>query len=239
MRIILAIIILGLLAGCAVLDVASLEKAIPLEPKKVEVCLVRSVGVDIDSAVLSPDELESGDSPADHKPQTSPVTGFQVAVGLKNEMEIGSRFWVGSDNFGVKAFYKKLLNKSGKNYLAIEPALSYLATIEEESSDKDHKYTAMGGELQLIYIHEASRYFAFTVVGRGNVNRYHEKHWDDAGSMYTYGPYLVAHGGLRGNVELRLHPFFLIPEVGLEIVPVVHGKTNVLPIYGLALGAEF
>ena len=239
MRIIFALILLSLLTGCAVLDVASLEKAIPLAPKKVEVSLVRSEGLDLDSAVLSPDELdENGNTPVDYKPDTGAVTGFQAALGLQNDMEIGTRFYTASDNYGLKLFLKKLLNQSGKNYVAIEPALTYLATFTGKT-DQKHDYSAFGGELQLLYTHEASDLFAFTLIARTNVNRYEETHWNDNGVQTSHGTYTLAHGGIRGNVELRYRQFFFMPELGLEIVPVVNGPTGVALIYGIALGAEF
>ena len=227
----------GLLTGCAVLDVASLETAIPLKPGKVELSMVQSNGLDLETVVLDDDELTPDGPPPGYSPATNSVSGVQGAIGLNNDMEIGSRLWISPNNIGAKVFLKKLMSRDGQHYLAFQPAFTYVNTLEDSSVD-DSKYTSVGGELQLIYTQKASQYFNFSLIGRGNFNRYQETHYDLNGFEYINGPYSLIHGGVRGNFELRLHPFFFIPELGLDVVPVVNGDVSIIPVVGLALGVE-
>jgi len=239
MRIILLLIMITLLTGCAVLDVSSLETAIPLPPRRVEISTNQSVGLDLETVVLEEDELVNGDSPPGYMPGTSSVTGVQAAIGLENQMEVGTRFWISPYNYGAKIFLKKLMNQNGSNYLALQPAFTYLNSVDEsDGPNGDEEYTAIGSELQLIYTMKASPYFALSLIGRGNVNRYQHTLWDVNGDEIINGPHTIIHGGFRGNLELRLHPFFFIPELGFEIVPVINGETSVVPVVGFALGVE-
>jgi len=234
---ILILLMMAILSGCAVLDVSSLETAIPLKPRRVEISANQSVGIDLETVVLEDDDLIDGEVPPGYQPTSFSVTGVQAAIGLENEMEAGGRFWLSPMNFGGRIFLKKLLNKDDNRYFAIQPAFTYLRSYDDDP-EESYIFTAIGSELQLLYTIKASPNFAFTLVGRGNINRYEETDKDQNGEETVYGPYTLMQGGFRGNIELRLHPFFLIPELGVDVVPIVNGDTTFVPVVGFAIGVE-
>ncbi len=231
------LVLMGLLSGCAVLDVSSLETAIPLQPRRVEISTNQSIGIDLETVVLQDEDLNNGEMPPGYRPEANSVTGVQAAIGLQNDMEAGGRFWLSPFNYGGRIFLKKLLDKDANRYFAIQPAVTYLRSYDDDPGES-YIYTAIGSELQLLYTLKASSNFAFTLVGRGNINRYQEQYTDQNGDEIVYGPYILFQGGLRGNIELRLHPFFFVPELGIEVVPVVNGETTLVPVIGFALGVE-
>jgi hypothetical protein len=138
--------------------------------------------------VLEDDELYEGEAPPGYQPESFSVSGVQAAIGFENEMEAGGRFWISPFNFGTRIFLKKLLNQDGNRYFSIQPAFTFLRSFDDDP-DEDYIFTAMGSELQLLYTLKASSNFAFTLVGRGNVNRYSETYTDQNGEEIEYGPY--------------------------------------------------
>lgn len=231
------ILLVLVISGCAVIDISTLDTAVPLAPKQFKMGVYESVGLDISSAVFN--EYDSDD--AEDQLTGYAVAGIDLALGLPEDMEVGTRFYIGPFNGGVRAYLKKQLSHEGNSRVSIIPALTYVydAGGDESPDDLWNRYNAYGAEFQVIFTHTVSKHFALSSAVRGNFNRYTEKRRDDqTNHIETVGPYNVMHGGFRTNIELQAGGLYFIPEVGVEFSPIVNGRFGILPTLGIGLGLK-
>ncbi len=230
------LIALALLFGaCAVIDTSTLDTAIPVPHRHVEVSYYNALGLDLYSLVYSDyDEMEDNENVA----LPMPVNGFNFGYGLTEDAEIGARFWTSFLNVGGRAYLKYLLNHENNSYVAIVPGITYIFRAVDKVNDDYVNTKSFGPELQLLYTYRHNQFLSFTLAARGNINQITEQidFYNDSDEIN--GPYLVYHGGVRGNFELRLGKLLFIPELGAELVNVRNGKLTLLPTTGVSLGLE-
>jgi len=226
-----------LLTGCAVLDISTLDTAIPIEANHVQIKYLNSAGLELSTTVITDSELENDPDVSEYGAGMWPVVAWNAAIGLRDQADIGARFWLSTDSRGGKLYYKKLMHQEGNTYLSLVPAINFVEGTSEDW-ETDERYHSLGGELQLLYTYKAGEYFRFTAAIRANYNRYTESTYDSNGDLYEQGPFNIVHWGTRANVMLKLGPLMIIPELGAEMVPVVNGEIDLLPTVGLGVGLE-
>lgn len=231
----LALLLLGL-SACAVLDISTLDSAVPLKAGQSRLSAHQTVGVDISSMTYVNYYLEDN---SDFYATPVPVTGVKYSYGHNGKTDIGGSVWLSAFNFGGRIYLKHLLLKEGKTYIALVPGMTYVQIQEEYEDTFDRRHEAIGSEIQLLYTYQTGKSISFTTALRANYNRYTETVLKDVGMDEVYGPYDVVNVGVRGNMKLNMGPLVLIPEIGVECVPVVNGKLTFLPVTGFALGLEF
>lgn len=221
--------VLALSAGCAMLDISTLDTAIPLERGQIEVSAWESSGVELDESLWDASVSELG---------ISATTGLTFSVGIVDRGELSARLYTSGDKLGTKLSLKYLMGQDGKNYFALIPGgnLVYYYGLED---DLDKRGKLYGTELQILYTHRENRNVAWTAALRGNFSRYLEEFSDSDDIVAENGPYNIFHYGIRGNLELGLSSFKLLPEIGVELFPVSMGEYRLAPIFGVGLSKEF
>ncbi len=228
--------LLAFMAGCALVDVTTLDTAVPIPASHVQIKYAQSNGLDLSTAVITDDEMESNPD-FDYEIGTWFLTSLNLAIGLQNQSELGVRFWASTDSNGGKLYYKQLIHQEGHGYVSIIPAVNMVKGFHDDWND-EARYNSYGGEIQLLYTYMPADVIRLTAALRGNYNRYTESQYDDNGLSYETGPYNIVHWGARGNLMLKLGPIFAIPEIGAEMIPIVNGDLNIMPVFGLGLGVE-
>lgn len=220
---------LALSAGCAMLDISTLDTAIPLERGQIEVSAWESSGVELDESLWNANVSELG---------VSATSGVTFSYGIADRGELSARLYTSGDKLGTKLSLKYLIGQDGKNYFALIPGgnIVYYYDVED---DLDKRGKLYGTELQILYTHRENRNIAWTAALRGNFSRYLEEFSDSDDIVAENGPYNIFHYGVRGNLELGLSSFKLLPEIGVELFPVTAGEYRLAPIFGLGLSKEF
>jgi hypothetical protein len=221
------------------MDISTLDTAVPLRPDKgFEFALYSGIGLDLASAVNLEEDIVYNDSEQEPGISVDAVSGYKMGIGINPELDFCGRFYVSSYSWGAKAGIKKLVWQEGKRYFSVMPSATYIREIsddvEEPEDEKDRNYNSYGFENQLLYTGRASKFFSYTLAMRGNYNRLQIT--PEAGDD---GSYNVFHGGLRGNVRLSLGPFYIVPEAGYELVPIVNGRLDWMPTFCFAAGMNF
>lgn len=229
---ILSYFVLLSLSACAVLDISTLDTALPLAPSKVQIVPYQALGLDLKSVIQDED---SDDDSA--RAAVDGLSGLKLNISVQPELDLQMRAYAGSQSWGAKLGVKKLVRHEGRHYLAVAPALNWVQELEQNNNSK---IRAMGVEMQVIYSQALGK-SAATVVLRGNYNKYREEiEREDNGHYWQESrEYDIASGGARVNVQFKYKQIFLIPEFGVEVIPVVNGRLSLLPTLAYAIGVEF
>lgn len=218
-----------LLSGCVVLDVNTLDTAVPLPAGKVKFGVHAGNGPVLNTYIV-PDDA---DSEANAKSWF--LSGINAGVGLDGENELGMRLWVYGDNgAGIRLGIKHILSTKESSYSALVPAFNIAWDDDENKHSKIESY---GTELQWLYTQVLSENLAMTAALRGNVS-YLIGGFDTNPNAYD-PPYIIWEGGVRFNFEASgspTIPFFVIPEIGLEVVKIVNGDFVPRLILGIMVG---
>ena len=227
-----SLVLLGL-SACAVLDLSTLDTAMPVAPAKVQVAPYQAIGLDMSSVVYDDDSYDNDQRYA----SVDLASGFKANISLREDLDLQMRAYMGSGNSrGAKLGIKKLLMHEGNMYLAIAPAFNWVTDKPSNSEEPDHK--AYGTELQLLNTYESGG-ASITLVARGNYSRLMlDRKVYGSGSGTDFREYDIVHGGLRANVCLKAKHLYMIPEIGFELVPVIKGKLSMIPTIGWTIGVQ-
>lgn len=221
-------------AACAVLDTSTLDTAVPLKPRKVQIGVNSAAGVELSSMIR--DESESWEDES-REASSHGLNAFWISYGADELNEITARAWLALFSGGAKFYLKHLLLQEGNTYVSILPGATYVFSLEDDE-DQVPNFRAFGTEIQLLVTRKTSPNAAFTLGIRGNFNRYQSRNEDGIHQDEYSEPYNLVNYGIRGNIELKMGPLILLPELGVEFVPVIDGDFTVLPNLGLSLGLE-
>jgi len=240
------------LSACVFLDIACQDTAVPLHPKKINASLHLTNAVNISHTYY---ENTVEDPEPNRIPQT-PLLGTKALIGISPEADLVLNLACGSgtsrislfdssttstttrwESFHLKLGVKYLLSQKGKSYVSVLPSL-YLANALDSGtrwSNQDYKfkYNAKGIEGQLLITHLASKHFNATLAGRIQAN-----HVQKILDGERYGPHFTANYGIRGNVQISAGPIYLMPEFGMELMPIVNGSSDIVPIVSLGFGVS-
>lgn len=227
------------LSACALMDTSSFETAVPLKPKQMKVTAHQGFGVDLASMLETTVYEDDFTYDDEDFPQVEALMGASFSLGLKNDTEIGVRVWTGLVSPGAKLTFKKLMYQHNNIYFAVQPGITSMSATVYSENKYENQFKSIGGELQLIMTHIFNDHLHFNFIARGNYNHYREIYYKHEEDYYMKGPYLLFHGGLRGNVGLYLGPLLAIPELGFELAARENESVVILPQVGVALGVRF
>jgi hypothetical protein len=226
-----------LTAACAVLDVSTLDTAVPLAPGKVRFGLQSTSGVDL--STFRPEEDYEGQDPGfeNQEPQTQGTYTSWLSYGIDGTNEVTGKMWLSIASGGAKVYVKHLIHQQDKMYVSVAPGATFVYSLLEDD-ESEPRFSALGAELQVLATRKYSSNTSFTLAARGNFNRYQSTVVNGINGEEDYGPYNLINYGVRGNLELKLGPIILMPELGVEFVPRENDVPAVLPNAGIALGLE-
>jgi hypothetical protein len=250
LAIIAALILLLLLNACAVMDINSMETAVPLKPGKAELSIYEGHGLDISSAVVIDESSNSSFASHDVNKDayTSLLSGVKANIGIVPKLEFSgrayfSRLWniefLEYSNTQTTKGYKaglKVLCKSNKYlYLSLLPSVNIVNGKSRERSSQQPdiygSYNSYGLELQVLGSFVPIKQITFTGVCKFNRDYYSEVY-----NGVSYGTYAINHMGIRANLKLLLWVPFIIVDVGNEFVPVVNGNNTNLTSFAIGIG---
>jgi hypothetical protein len=242
LRTLLAFSVILLLCGCAVMDVSVMDTAEPLKKGSFKIETYANSGLVLESTVHTWED--DPDNP--YMNIIWPVAGLKFGTGISDSSEVGVKGWLALGSYGGKAYYKYLLDRKGNVYTSIMPALTCTGVnndskydYHEDHYDSNQKYFAIGAELPYLITNKLSEYVSFTAAARINYNYFRYQFVDENGDLIKHGPYHIVHGGILGNVRLKLVFLVLTPEIGVEVVPGVNNRTILVPNMGVTLGLQF
>jgi hypothetical protein len=249
--ILIAVLLLMFLNACAVMDINSMDTAVPLKPGKIELSTYNGVGLDLSSAVVI-DEVGLGgfaSHDSDKDAIAFSLAGVKVNVGILPKVEFSGRVYTGGTGEGISLWgysntqsttgYKaglKVLCKQDKNYyLSLLPSVNVVKGESHERRPDQAEiygsYDAYGLELQLLGSVAPVKYVTVSGVCKFNRNYYSEIY-----NGKSYGTYAINHWGVKANLKLMLEVPFIIVEIGNEFVPVIHGNNTNLTSFAFGIG---
>lgn len=219
------------LSACAVIDISTLDTALPVAPQEYQIAVFQALGLDLSSVVYDEDSSDEPGASADL------VSGIKTNISLNPELDLQARAYYSSNSWGGKLGLKKLIHQEGQNYLALAPAFSY---VQEMNNENNYDVQVFGAEMQILFSQKWGNQ-AGTIALRGNYNKYLEdiRHDEDEPYWVENKEYDVLHAGIRANLCLKYKFLYFIPEIGVEGIPVKNGVFTVLPSFGYAIGIEF
>ena len=219
------------LSACAVIDISTLDTALPVAPADFQIAPYQALGLDLRSVVYDEDSSDEYGASADI------VSGIKTNISLNPELDLQARAYSASDSWGGRIGLKKLVYQEGRNYLALAPAFSY---VQETNNGNNFDVRVFGAEMQILFSQKWGNQ-AGTIALRGNYNKYLEeiRHDDEEHYWVENKEYDVLHAGIRANLCLKYKFLYFIPEIGVEGIPVKNGVFTVLPSFGYAIGIEF
>ncbi len=244
-RVCFLLLLLSLLSGCVYLDIACQDTAVPLYPKRASGSMYLTNGILITQTYYLEDAGHDDSSkPAD----TTFMNSLKTAVGISPKVDLIFNASITSGELVLLSRNKQyksnqyelgmkyLVSKSGKNYLSVLPSIYYAVGWEEGDKNDSyykHEYRAQGLEGQILFTHKASELVSLTgAAGARN------------SSIITtldgvnHGPFISLIYGLRGNVKINAGGLFILPELGIEVIPVVNGDTITLPVMSFGFGFQ-
>lgn len=249
--IIAVLIVLLLLNACAVMDINSMETAVPLKPGKVELSVYNGHGLDISSAVVIDESSNSSFASHDTNKDayTSLLSGVKANIGILPKLEFSGRAYYSGLGNGITLLeysntqttkgYKaglKFLCKSNKFlYLSLLPSVNIVNGKSHERSyqqpDIYGSYDSYGLELQVLGSFAPIKQITFSGVCKFNRDYYSEVY-----NGVSYGTYAINHMGIRANLKLLLWVPFIIVDFGNEYVPVINGNNSTLTSVAIGVG---
>ena len=234
-----ALLILSL-SACAVIDISTLDTALPVAPADFQLAAYQALGLNLASVFYDEDSSDEPGASADI------VSGIKANISLNPELDLQARAYFSSNSWGGKLGLKKLMYQEGRSYLALAPALNY---VQEMNNENNYDVQVFGAEMQILFSQKWGNQSG-TIAIRGNYNKYLEdvRHYeelpdirpDEEGHYWVENKeYDIVHAGIRANVCLKYKFLYFIPEIGVEGIPVKNGVFTVLPSFGYALGIEF
>lgn len=234
------------IGGCAVMDYSTLDTALPMAPKKFSVAFHQGLGFDV-STLDGENEMEEFYDDA----FTWPVSGISLAFALDEKTDLmfrtsGAPSVIEEGMFDItkqscqthKLAIKRLAWQDKDRYLAVIPAATLVyGNFERISENKPRfyrEYFIPGLETQLLYTKNFSKFIQTTAGIRAN---YLLLLKDINGEEQA--PMPAGSAGARANVRLSLGPFFIIQELGFEVIPIYGKSTIVRPTAAGNIGIVF
>lgn len=229
----MSLISLMIFAGCAVMDLNTMDTAVPIYPDKLAVSSYVGLGVDYSSPFFKDDYNNNEEEP--EGVGVDVVNSLKLGVALQEDLDIQGKVYAASTSWGAKAGVKKLLHQNGKTYYAIMPMLTHISGTQEnnDESGNDNKFKSYGMEVTGLVSRQISQYFTGTIAMRYNLSQYQE-----SSAEYNDESFLITHGGITANLRLKLKALFLGVEYGIEVLPNQAGEINLNPTAAMGIGFQ-
>jgi len=235
MKILSCLFCLMIFTGCAVMDLNTMDTAIPIYPDKASLSTYLGLGIDYSSPFFRAEEDTEDDS---KNVNVDFLQAFKLGVAVNDDLDAHGKIYQASSSWGAKAGLKKLLYHKDRSYSAIMPMLTYMSANVEHEDDNGEKYLdtyrSYGMEVTGLLTQQISKYFIGTLALRYNLSHYTEDNLHQ-----SYEDILISHGGLTANLRLKVKALFLGLEYGLEVVPNKDADIRINPTMALGIGFQF
>lgn len=253
------------MTGCAVLDLSTLETAMPISPARVQVSTFVASGLDLRSAVVIEEFSGSYVSPSHDDILDAIFTftgGYKAGVSIIPKLDLivevyescnekdthNSKTKYNTQNSstttGYKIGFKSLLSRKDKHYLALMPFFTIVNGADNERiynnqyEEPFNRYYTNRFESRGIETQLLYTYDAGKVMQFTLAGKYNYNIYNEEYRSVKHGPYHIKHFGINGNMRITLNHVFLILELGQEFVPVVNGNLSSSPKGGICLGLK-
>lgn len=220
---VILIALLGL-SGCAVMDISFQETAVPTYPRKLDVSTYMSVGLDLNDLAYA---FENEDEEVNLGGWF--VNGIKANIPANKDMDFSARAYISSNTTGGRLGIKQLLMHQDNHYVAIAPALTIVRAMDKENNDD--KYLALGLETQLLSSWQVTDFLTPTLGAKVNYHRFSKR---IAGE--EQGPWNLIHGGVMAGARLHAKNFYIQSEVGMEAGPLGKGRYFLRRNIGIGIG---
>jgi hypothetical protein len=226
-RSLLAALISLFLGACAVLDISTLDTAVPLRKGQMEAGVLSGFGLDVARSV-GPGNQVAIDG----------VWGLHANYGIDGKSEAGLRAWTFTNGgVGLRGNFKHNFYNKGKKYASVIPGI---AAIWHGPEMRPDQLACIATEVQAVGTYRFNGYISATAGARANLD--YVAQYMDTDHDWQQGTYYIWHGGIRANMEFfggKYFPLALIPEIGVELVKPSSGDIKVMPTVGLSLTGRF
>ncbi len=233
------VVLLMFLSGCAVMNTSMMETAETTKPGHPKFGVEYGYGLDLTTTMLitgvDPDSTNFNAK----RLLSLPVYGMKAGLGLTDDMDINGKIWVSFGGAGCKVYLKhQLPTDSEKTSIAIMPGLTFVTTESDEEDEGDDfieivEINSYGFELPFLATYRVGKALAFTGMARYSADFISivEADIDEA--------FMLNRLGFVGGMSLELGPFYLRPEVGVEMATPKNGSFGAAPIFAIGAGFDF
>lgn len=239
MRIVCCLFCLALLTGCATMDLNTMDTAIPIYPDRVSISTYVGIGIDYSSPFFKGEEfLDQEQLHSDFALQTDVCQVLKLGIPFNEKYEIQAKAYKAGYSWGAKAGVKGLVYHQGKHYIALMPMLTHISgepkRNEDDGTEYKDRYRANGLELTALSSHQLSKYFIGSLVARYNVSWYSEE-----SNHIQYEDLTIFHGGLSGNIRVKVKAIILGFEYGVELLTDGELNFEATPFTAIRIGLQF
>ncbi len=249
----LLLVILSLLTGCAIIDSSNLESAQNLEPGRVK--MITYQGAALSTHRMLSDTITDYDTDDDIVVYDTPdiyySTGFKFGVGLTQRDEIDLSALL--PNCYKLAWKHRFTEDSLRVQLALMPAVSissgddryiFLEGLNGQYEKYFREYNSRTIELPLL-VTIARESISMTACFKAGYNHisytdyWREDTWEHTPAVLDKGTFDTVMVGLILTPRIKLSSIVLIPEAGLYYYRTNEGNLNFVPVWNLGLGLDF
>ncbi|GAB1469032.1 hypothetical protein MASR2M64_18050 [Candidatus Cloacimonadota bacterium] len=253
-----------MMTGCAVMDLSTLETAMPIAPARVQASGYVATGLDLATAVYS-QQAYYGLPTNSHEDGTifSGLAGLKIGVSVSPKADLIARYYktghgldiddlfVNSSSLhyrdrttGMKLGGKALIYQENKNYVAVMPLYTRVRGVSTDYWTDDQGAILDDYEYRNLYNSDGIElqiiytYKAGKVVQFSLAGKYNYNYYREVYHNVQSKAYHLNHYGIRGNVCVTGKHVFLFFELGEEFVPIHPGFTKAQPNIGWGLGLK-
>lgn len=240
MRLTVCLFCLMILAGCATMDLNTMDTAIPIFPDRASISTYIGLGVDYSSPFFKGEDYMEQENPvSDRDGLTNDFcTAAKLGIPISPNLDLQAKIYQSGFSWGAKLGFKNMFHHEGKHYLAMMPMLTHISGKVEKNDDEGNEYNdsylANGIEVTGLYSYEANKHLTGTMALRYNVSFYKEE-----SDQVKYDDLVISHGGLSANLRLKLSVFMLTAESGVEVLPNKDSKVLLSPVSAIGIGFQF
>ena len=235
----LFVLMVGIFSGCAVMNTSMQETAETVKPGHPKFGVEYGYGLDLTSTMLVT-SVES--TTFDAKTLLSlPVYGMKAGIGLTDEMDINGKVWVSLGGVGTKIYLKHRLPYGSENVsTAVAPGLTFVTTEseEEEGAIDIADIKSYGCEIPLLVTYRVGEALTFTGMARYSAD-FISIEQPGIEEIKIEEAFMLNRFGFVGGLSLEFGPFYLRPEVGVEMATPKNGTFGAAPIFAIGAGFDF
>ncbi|MCF7858796.1 MAG: hypothetical protein K9N07_05655 [Candidatus Cloacimonetes bacterium] len=222
-----------LFSGCAVMNTSMMETAEISKPGHPKIGVEYGYGLDLTTTLIL----------SDINPETVfnasgllslPVYGMKAGIGLTEKMDITGKLWVSIGGVGSKIYLKhKIPNVEGNVAFAVAPGITFVTTESDEETDNIADINSYGLEVPFLATYRIGTAFAVSGMIRYSADFLTVKENDFKET------YMLNRLGIVGGLSFDLGPFYLRPELGVEMATPKYGTFGAAPIFAIGAGLDF
>jgi len=234
--------LLVLSSGCAIMSTSVMETAETVEAGHFKVGADYNMGLEMTSLVfLEDDESETFVAT---EMAGGEAWGFKLGYGVTDNTEFNGKLWVSVGGMGGRFYVKHALNVPDPHLsMAVAPGVTFVTT---ESDDDDEgsleeyiaEVNSFGGEIPFIVTYRFNEVVAVSGIARYSLDSI-EIAFPEGALQDLNDSWLLHRFGFINGWSFDMGPFYLRPEIGIEMATQINGNFGYVPIVGLGAGFEF